>query len=137
MWTENFQMYKLGLEKAEEPEAKLPTFLESWRKQNNSRKTSISASLTTPKSLIDCGQLLKRWEYLTILFVSWETCMQVKKQQLELDMKQDIGSKLGRWYDKDVYCHPAYLASMQSTSWEILGWKKHKLLLESSLLGEV
>ena len=61
--------------KAEEPEAKLPTFLRSWRKQNNSRKTSISASLTTLKSLIvwittDCGQLLKRWEYLTTLFVS-------------------------------------------------------------------
>ena len=70
-----FQMFKLILEKAEEPEIKLPTFLRSWRKQNNSRKTSISASLTTLKSLIvwittDCGQLLKRWEYLTTLFVS-------------------------------------------------------------------
>ena len=47
--------------------------------------------------------------------------MQVKKQQLELDMKQDIGSKLGRWYDKDIYCHPAYLASMQCTLCEMLG----------------
>ena len=47
--------------------------------------------------------------------------MQVKKQKLELDMKQGIGSKLGRWYDKDVYCHSAYLASMQCTLCEMLG----------------
>ena len=52
--------------------------------------------------------------------------MQVKKQQLELDMKL-TGSKLGKEYVKAVYCHPAYLTSMQSTSWETLGWKKHKL----------
>ena len=61
--------------------------------------------------------------------------MQVKKQQLELDMKQQNGSKLGKEYVKAVYCYPAYLTSMQSTSWETLGWKKHKL--ESSLLGEI
>ena len=52
--------------------------------------------------------------------------MQVKKQQLEPDMEQ-TGSKLGREYVKDVYCHPAYLTSMQSTLWEMLGWKKHKI----------
>ena len=51
--------------------------------------------------------------------------MQVKKQQLELDMEQSAGSKLGKEYIKAVYCHPAYLTSMQSTSWETLGWKKH------------
>ena len=61
--------------------------------------------------------------------------MQVKKQQLELDMDQQIGSKLGKEYVKAVYCHPAYLTSMQSTSWETLDWKKHKL--ESRLLGEI
>jgi len=60
--------------------------------------------------------------------------MQVK-QQLELDMEQRIGSKLGKEYVKAVYCHPAYLTSMQSTSCEILGWMKHKL--ESRLLGEI
>ena len=49
-------------------------------------------------------------------------CMQVKKQQLELDVEQQTGSKLGKKYDKAVYCHPAYLTYMQSTSWEMLGW---------------
>ena len=52
--------------------------------------------------------------------------MQVKKQQLESDMEQRTGSKLGKKYVKDVYCHPAYLTYMQSTSWETLDWKKHK-----------
>ena len=51
--------------------------------------------------------------------------MQVKKQQLELDMEQQTGSKLGKEYVKAVYCHPAYLTYMQSTSWEMPGWKKH------------
>ena len=53
--------------------------------------------------------------------------MQVKKQQLELDMEEETGSKLGKEHTKAVYCHPAYLTSMQSTSWETLDWKKHKL----------
>ena len=53
--------------------------------------------------------------------------MQVRKQQLELDMEQLAGSKSRKEYIKVVYCHPAYLTYMQSTSWEMLGWKKHKL----------
>ena len=61
--------------------------------------------------------------------------MQIKKQQLELDMEQQTGSKLGKEYVKAVYCHPAYLTYIQSTSCEILGWMKHKL--ESRLLGEI
>ena len=61
--------------------------------------------------------------------------MQVKKQQLELDMEQQTGSKLEKEYIKAVYCHLAYLTSMQSTSCEMPGWMKHKL--ESSLLGEI
>ena len=61
--------------------------------------------------------------------------MQVKKQQLELDMEQQTGSKLGKEYVKAVYCHPAYLSCMQSTSWEMLDWKKHKL--ESRLPEEI
>ena len=65
--------------------------------------------------------------------------MQVKKQQLELDMEQQTGSKLGKEYVKAapayLYCHPAYLTYMQSTSWEMLGWKKHEL--ESRLPGEI
>ena len=53
--------------------------------------------------------------------------MQVKKQQLELDMEEKIGSKLGKEYVKTVYCHPAYLTSMRNISCEMLGWMKHKL----------
>ena len=62
-------------------------------------------------------------------------CMQVKKQQLELDMEQQTGSKLGKEYVKAVYCHSAYLTKMQSTSCEVPGWMKHKL--ESRLSGEI
>ena len=61
--------------------------------------------------------------------------MQVRKQQLELDIEQQTGSKSGKEYIKAVYCHPAYLTYMQSASWEILGWMKHKL--ESRLSGEI
>ena len=61
--------------------------------------------------------------------------MQVRKQQLELDMEQQTGSKQEKEYVKAVYCHPVYLTYMQSTSREMLGWKKHKL--ESRLLGEI
>ena len=61
--------------------------------------------------------------------------MQVKKQQLELDIEQQTGCKYEKEYVKAVYCHPAYLTYMQSTSWETLGWKKHKL--ESRLPGEI
>ena len=61
--------------------------------------------------------------------------MQVRKQQLELDMEQQTGSKSGKEYIEAVYCHPAYLTYMQSTSWKMLGWMKHKL--ESRLLGEI
>ena len=61
--------------------------------------------------------------------------MQVKRQQLELDIEQRIGSKLGKEYVKAVYCHPACLTYTQSTSCEMLGWMKHKL--ESRLPGEI
>ena len=97
-WTVNFQMFKLDLEKAEEPGIKLPTSVESSRKQESSRKTSISALLTMPKPLTvwtatNCGKFLKRWEYQTSWPAFWEICMQVRKQQLELDMDQQTGSK--------------------------------------------
>ena len=88
MWTVNFQMFKLVLEKAEEPDIKLPTSSESLKKQESSRKTSISAWLTMPKPLTvwitkNCGKFWKRWEYQTTSPVcfSWETYMQVRKQQ--------------------------------------------------------
>ena len=99
MWAENFQMYKWDLEKAEEPEIILLTSTGSWEKQGNSREASTSASLTKLKSLTvqitaNCGKFLKRCEYQTTLSISWETCMQVKKQQLKPDMEQWTGSKL-------------------------------------------
>ena len=65
----------------------------------------------------------------------WKVCMQVKKQQLEPDMEQQSGSKLGKEYVKAVYCHPAYLTYMQNTWCEMLGWMKQKL--ESGFLGEI
>ena len=61
--------------------------------------------------------------------------MQVRKQQLKPDIEQQTGSKLGKEYVKAVYCHPAYLTSMQSTSYKMPAWMKHKL--ESRLLGEI
>ena len=104
-WTMNFQMSKLVLEKAEEPEVKLPTSVGSSKK--SSRKTSISALSTMLKSLtvwitVNSGKFWKRWEYQTTFPASWEMCMQVKKQQLEQDNEQWTGSKLGKEYDKAV-----------------------------------
>ena len=72
----------------------------------------------------NCGKFWKRWEYQTTWSASWEIYMQDKKQQLELDMEQQTGSKSGKEYVKAVCCHPAYLTYMQSTSWEMLGWMK-------------
>ena len=89
-------MFKLVLEKAEEPEIKLPTSAGLRKKQECSRKTCISTLLTMQKPLCrsqETGKFLKRYEYQTILPAFWETCMQVKKQQLELDMEQHTGSK--------------------------------------------
>ena len=142
MWIESFHLYNMGFERTEEPEIKLTTFFVSWEKQRNFRKKRISTSapLTMLKPLTvwittNCGKFFNRWEYQIILHASWETWMQVKNQQLEPDMEQRTGSKLGKEYVKAVYCHSAYLTSMQSTSCKIPGWMKHKL--ESRLPGEL
>ena len=140
MWTENFQMYKLGFKETEEAEIKLPTFIGSWSKQDNFRKTSIFVSFTTLRPLTvwittNCEKFLKRWEYHTALPVSWESCMQVKKHQLKTNMEQWTVSKLGKSYNKTIYCHPVCLTSMQITSWEMLVWMSHKL--ESRLPEEI
>ena len=133
----NFQIFKVDLEKEEEPDIKLPTSVGSLEKQETFRETCASALLTMPKPFTvwittNCGKFFKRWEYQTTWPASWEICIQVRKQ-LELDMEQQTSSKSGKEYVKAVYCHPAYLAYMQSTSWEMLGWVKHKL--ESKLGG--
>ena len=113
------QMFKLDLEKTEEPKIKLLTSIGSWKKQENSRKTSISALLTMPKPLT--VWITTNWKILKEMRItdpsaSWEICMWVKKQLLESDMEHWTGSKLGKEYFKAVYCYLAYLTSMQSTS---------------------
>ena len=122
-WTVNFQMFKLVLEKAGEAKIKLPTSTGSWKKQESSRKTSISALLTMPKPLtlwitINCGKFWKRC-FLRNLYTGQEATVRTGHKT---DWFQ-----IGKGVLKAVYCHPAYLTSMQSTSWESLGWKKHKL----------
>ena len=107
-------MFRLVLEKAEEPEIKLATSSASSKKQGSSRKTSSSALLAMPKLLtVDHNKL---WEILKEMgtpgHLTWEICMQVKKQELELDMEQQNGSKSGKVYVKAIYCHPAYLTYM-------------------------
>ena len=136
----NFQMFELDLQKAEEPEIKLPASIGSSKKQESSRKTSTSNLLNIPKPLTmwiktNCGKFLKGREYQTTWSASWEIWMQVKKQQLELDIEHQTGSNLRKEYVKAVYCHPAYVTYMQSTPWKILDWIKHKL--ESRLPGEI
>ena len=101
-------MIKLDLEKAEEPEVRLPISVGSSKKQESSRKTSTSALLTTPKSLTvwittNRRKFLKRWKYQTTLPASLEICIQVKKQQLEQDMEQQTGSKLRKECVMAVY----------------------------------
>ena len=114
--------------------------LGSSKKQKSSRKTSTSALLTTLKPLT--VWITTNWKILhdmgmpDTLPVSWETCMQIKKQQSGLDIDNEwTGSKLGKEYVKAVYCNPAYLTCMQSTSCKMLDWMKHKL--ESRLPGEI
>ena len=106
MWTMNFQMFKLVLEKAEEPEIKLPTSAGSWKKQESSRKTSISALWTMPKPLtvwitINCGKFWKRWEYhltcfLRNLYASQETT--VRNGHGTTDW-----FKIGKWSTSRLY----------------------------------
>ena len=93
----NFQMFKLDLEKAEEPEIKLPTSAGSWKKQEFQK--NIYFCFIDYAKAFDCvdhnklWKIWKRWENQTTWPASWETCMQVRKQQLELDMEQQTGSK--------------------------------------------
>ena len=110
-------MYKLNFEKAEEPEIKLPISVGSYRKQGYSRKTSTSASLTTWKTWCISQQtrkFLKGWEYQTTLPAFWETCMPIKKQQLEPDMEKQTGwvQSLGQEdpLGKEMATHSSILA---------------------------
>ena len=120
----NFQMSKLVLEKAEEPEIKLPISAGSSKKQENFRKNIHFCFIDYAKGFVwittNCGKFFKRWEYQTTWPASWEICMQVKKPRLKPDMEQWTGSKSGKEYIKAAYCHPAYLTYMQSISCKML-----------------
>ena len=117
----NFQMFKLVLEKAEEPEIKLPTSAGSWKKQESSRKTSISALLTVPKPLTvwihnKLWKILKEMgipDHLTCLlrnlYAGQETIVRI-------GLGKQTSAKYEKEYIKAVYCHPAYLTYMQCTS---------------------
>ena len=111
-------VFKLVLEKAEEPEIKLPTSAGSSKKQESSRKTSIFALLTTPKPLtvwitIHWGKFWKRWEYQATWPASWDICMQVRKQQLELDMDW---TRLSDWTELSRWCYLTISSSAVSFS---------------------
>ena len=113
-------MFKLDLEKVEEPEIKLPTSIGSSKKQENSRKTSMSASLTMLKPLtvwitINCGKFIKRWEYqdhlsclLRDLYAGQEATVRTRHRTTDWFI-------VGKEYIKAVYCYSVYLTSMQST----------------------
>ena len=130
MWTMNFQMFKLDLEKAEEPEIKLTT--SNWSsKSKSSRKTSTSALLTT--KTFDCVDHKKVWKILQEMGIPDHlTCLlrnlyAGQEATVRIGHGTKIGSKLGTKYFKTAYCHTAYLTYMQSTSWEMPGWMKHTL----------
>ena len=109
----NFQVLKLELEKTEEPEIKLLTSFDSLRKQESSRKKSVSASLTTPKPLTvwittNCGKFLKRDGNTRPPYLPSEIPVGKSRSKSEPDMEQWTGLKLGEKYIKAEYCHPAY-----------------------------
>ena len=123
-------MFKLSLEKAEETEIKLPTFAGSLKSQESSRKTTISGFFDYAKAF-HCVNQNKPWKILKEMGIPDHlTCplrnLSPDQEATEPDMEQWTGSKLGKEYIKAVYCHPAYLTYMQSTSYEMPGWMKHK-----------
>ena len=130
-------MFKLDLEKEDKPEIKLPTSIGSQKKQENSRKTFPSASLTMLKPLTvwitaNCGKFLKTWEYQTTLPTSCKTYMQIKKKQLELDMEPQTASKLGK---ELCILSPCLFNLYAKSIMRNAELKEHKL--ESSLPGEI
>ena len=144
---QEFQMYKLGLRKGRGTRNQIANIHWIIEKARELQKISTSASLTMQKLLTmritsNYEKFLRRWIYQATLPVSYENCMQVKKQQLEPYMEQQTSSKLGKEYDKAVYCHSVYLTYMQITVLgaavdgvtksqnilcKMLGWMNHKL----------
>ena len=130
-WAINLQIFKLDLEREKEPEIKFPMSIGSLKEQESSRKTSTSALLIMPKTLtLDHN---KMWKILQELGIPDHlTCLlrnlyAGQEAPVRTDIEQQNGSKSGKEDVNVVYCHPAYLTSMQSASCEMSGWMKHKL----------
>ena len=126
MWNVKLKIFKLDLEKAEEPETKLPTSVGSAIEKASKFQKNIYFCFIDYAKTFGCVDHHKLWKILKEMGIPDHlNCllrnMQVKKQQLELDMEQQTGSKSGKKYIKAVYCHPAYSTYMQSTSWETMG----------------
>ena len=123
----NFQMIKLDLEKAEEPEIKLPTSIGSLKKQESSRKKKINFCFTDYAKAFDCVDHNKVWKILKEMGISDHlTCLlrnlyAGQEATVRMDMEQQTGSKSGKESVKAVYCHPAYLTCMKSTLCEMPG----------------
>ena len=127
----NFQMFKMVLEKAEEPEIKLQTFTGSSKKQENSRKNIYFCFIDYAKAF-DCVDHNKLWKILKEMGIPDHLTPLLRN--LYAGQEATVRTGHGKTV-KAVYCHLAYLTSMQTTSWEMLGWKNHKL--ESRLPGEI
>ena len=130
-------MFNLDLEKAEEPEIKLPTSSGSYKKAREFQKSIYFCFINYAKAF-DCVDHKKLWKILKEMGIPDHlTCLlrnlyagqeaTVRREQQQLEHGTKTGSKLGKEYMKAVYCYPAYLTSMQSTSCEMPGWMKHKL----------
>ena len=115
----NFQMFKLDLEKG-----RIIKKAREFQENIYFCFINYAKAFDRVDHKKNCGRIL---EMGLPRPASWEICMQVKKQQLELDIEQQTGSRLEKEYVKAVHCHPAYLTYTQSTSWEMLSWIKHKL----------
>ena len=137
----NFQMFKLVFRKGRGTRDQIANIRWIIKKAIEFQKNIYFCFIDYAKAF-DCVDHNKLWKILQEMGIPDQlTCLLrnvyagQEAQQLELDMEQQTGSKLEEEFVKAVYCYPAYLTSMQSTSWETLGWKKHKL--ESRLPGEI
>ena len=131
-WTVNSLMYKLVLEKVDEPEIKLPTSAGSWKKQESSRKNICFCFIDCAKTF-DCVDHNKLWKILKEMGIPDHLTCFLRNLYADQEATVRTGHGTTDWFQigkgvlyKAVYCHPAYLTSMQSTSWETLDWKKHK-----------
>ena len=123
-------MYNLDLEKAQEPEVKLPTSAGSQEKAREFQKNIYFCFINYAKAF-DCVENNKLWEILKEMGIPDITCLlrnlYAGQEATETDMEQWTGSKWGKKYIKAVYCHPAQLSYIQSTSCEMPGWMTHTL----------